>query len=205
MASSESATVSSRRSVTTWTARSASVRANRVSRSVRYCAAGGSSRARSLKACRVTRSKKRGSNPDSTWCTVTKFGAGRLRLDQSSPAGSRAPVLVSRAMRSESADTLTPIMRRGLLSSRPRRPWLLIVASLLLAFLSTVLWAKWEQSRARAERLQAEIKQVYAEAEALRTQAARAQQRVIQLERQLRDGAEPDRTPSAKPKGTRAR
>ena len=69
---------------------------------------------------------------------------------------------------------------------RPRRPWMLIVAGLLLAVLSAVLWAKWEESRVRAERLQAEIKQVYAEAEALRTQAARAQQRVTQLERQLR-------------------
>ena len=54
------------------------------------------------------------------------------------------------------------------MSARPRRPWLLIVASLLLAMLSIVLWAKWEESRVRAERLQAEIKQVYAEAEALR-------------------------------------
>ena len=73
------------------------------------------------------------------------------------------------------------------MSSRPRRPWMLIVAALLLAVLSAVLWAKWEESRVQAERLQAEIKQVYAETEALRTQAARAQQRVTQLERQLRE------------------
>jgi septal ring factor EnvC (AmiA/AmiB activator) len=70
--------------------------------------------------------------------------------------------------------------------ARPRRPWLLIVAALLLAVLSTVLWAKWAGSRGRAEQLQAELKQVYAEAEALRTQAARAQQRIAQLEQQMR-------------------
>jgi hypothetical protein len=72
-------------------------------------------------------------------------------------------------------------------SSRRRRPWLLIVASLLLAVLSAVLWAKWADSRIRAERLQAEIKAVYAEAEVLRTEAARAQQRVRELERELRE------------------
>lgn len=96
-------------------------------------------------------------------------------------------------------------MRRGLASSRPRRPWLLVVASLLLAVLSAVLWAKWEESRVRAERLQVEIRQVYAEAEALRTQAARAQQRVTQLERQLREAAEPGKAPSARPRAPRAR
>ena len=71
-------------------------------------------------------------------------------------------------------------------SSRPRRPWLLIAASLLLAILSTVLWVKWRESRTRADQLQGELKQVYAEAETLRTQAARAQQRIVQLERELR-------------------
>jgi hypothetical protein len=66
------------------------------------------------------------------------------------------------------------------------RPWLLIAASLLLALLSTVLWAKWRDSRVRADRLQAELRQVYAEAESLRTEAARTQQRAAQLERELR-------------------
>jgi len=88
-------------------------------------------------------------------------------------------------------DTPAPVMRRGMISARPRRPWLLIVAALLLAVLSTVLWAKWADSRIRAERLQAELKHVYGEAEALRTQAARAQQRVGQLEQQLRDLSPP--------------
>jgi sensor c-di-GMP phosphodiesterase-like protein len=115
-------------------------------------------------------------------------------------------MLVSKAMRSDSIDSPSPITRRGLMSSRPRRPWLLIVAALLLAVLSAVLWAKWEESRVQAERLQAEIKQVYAETEALRTQATRAQQRVMQLERQLRE-APPVQAPAAvvRPKNPRPR
>lgn len=108
-------------------------------------------------------------------------------------------------MRSDAIDSAGPIARRGLLSARPRRPWLLIVAALLLAVLSTVLWAKWEESRVRAERLQAEIKQVYSEAEALRTQAARAQQRVLQLERQLREAPPAPPPPPVKPKSARSR
>lgn len=92
------------------------------------------------------------------------------------------------------------------MSARPRRPWLLIVAALLLAVLSTVLWAKWEESRVRAERLQAEIKQVYSETEALRTREARAQQRVQQLERQLREAPPPPPPqPAPKAKGARGR
>jgi type VI protein secretion system component VasK len=82
-------------------------------------------------------------------------------------------------------DVSAPARRRALMARR--RPWLLIVASLLLAVLCAVLWAKWADSRIRAERLQAEIKTVYAEAEALRTQAARSQQRVLELERELRE------------------
>lgn len=66
------------------------------------------------------------------------------------------------------------------------RPWLLIVAALLFAVLSTILWAKWRDSRDRADQLQAEIKQAYAEAEALRLKAATAEQRVVQLERELK-------------------
>ena len=105
-------------------------------------------------------------------------------------------------MRGDAADAPAPAMRRGMISARPRRPWLLMVAALLLAVLSAVLWVKWADSRIRAERLQAELKQVYGEAEALRTQAARAQERVGQLERQLRDlsaGA------ASKPRSGRAR
>src|SRR5438477_10636593 len=75
---------------------------------------------------------------------------------------------------------------RMTLASRRRRPWLLIAAALLLAVLSAILWAKWRDSRTRADQLQAELKQVYAEAEELRTQATRAQQRIAQLESQHR-------------------
>ena len=66
--------------------------------------------------------------------------------------------------------------------------------------LSTVLWAKWEESRVRAERLQAEIKQVYSEAEGLRTEAARLQQRVVQLERQLRETLATEPASRARPR-----
>jgi len=106
-------------------------------------------------------------------------------------------------MRSDVADSPSSVARRGSWSSRSRRPWLLIVAALLLAVLSTVLWAKWEESRVRAERLQAEIKQVYSEAEGLRTEAARLQQRVVQLERQLRDTLASE--PTSRARGPRAR
>src|SRR5215510_9597195 len=70
--------------------------------------------------------------------------------------------------------------------ARRSRPWLLIVAALLFAVLSAILWAKWRDSRDRADQLQAEIKQAYAEAEALRLKAATAEQRVAQLERELK-------------------
>jgi hypothetical protein len=69
---------------------------------------------------------------------------------------------------------------------RPRRPWLLISASLLLVVLSVTLWGKWIESRDRADRLAAELRKVYVEAEKLRTDGAAARQRITQLERQLR-------------------
>jgi type VI protein secretion system component VasK len=106
-------------------------------------------------------------------------------------------------MRSGVADSTSSVARRGSWSSRSGRPWLLIVGALLLAVLSTVLWAKWEESRVRAERLQAEIKQVYSEAEGLRTEAARLQQRVAQLERQLRESLASE--PASKARGPRPR
>jgi hypothetical protein len=110
-------------------------------------------------------------------------------------------------MRTDAIDSPSSLTRRGLISPRPRRPWLLIVASLLLAILSIVLWAKWEESRVLSERLQAEIKHVYTETEALRTQAQRAQQRVAQLERQLREvpPAPPAPPVVTRPKNPRAR
>jgi len=75
---------------------------------------------------------------------------------------------------------------------RPRRPWLLISSCLLLVVLTVVLWGKWVESRDRADRLSAELKKVYVEAEKLRTEGAAAKQRITQLERQLR-GAAPRR------------
>ena len=68
----------------------------------------------------------------------------------------------------------------------PRRPLLLIAAAVLLALLSAILGAQWIDSRTRAERLQAELRQVYAEAESLRTRATQAEQRIAQLESDLR-------------------
>jgi len=76
--------------------------------------------------------------------------------------------------------------RHRMVATRARRPWTLVAAALLLAVLSLVLWMKWRESRTRADQLQAELQQVYAEAESLRTQGIRAQQRVTQLERDLR-------------------
>lgn len=68
---------------------------------------------------------------------------------------------------------------------RPQRPWALIGAALLLVVLVAVLWAKWSESRGEVERLRSELKVVYSEAEALRTLAAQAQQRVTILEKQV--------------------
>ncbi|HYB41987.1 MAG TPA: hypothetical protein VEL75_09480 [Candidatus Methylomirabilis sp.] len=75
------------------------------------------------------------------------------------------------------------------LAARPRRPWFLIAAALLLAVLSGTLWSRWRDTRMHAEQLEAELKGVYAEAEMLRTEAVRAQQRIAQLERELRGAA----------------
>lgn len=72
------------------------------------------------------------------------------------------------------------------LRTRTRRPWLLISASLLLVVLTATLWGKWIETRDRADRLSAELKKVYVEAEKLRTEGAAAKQRIAQLERQLR-------------------
>jgi hypothetical protein len=74
---------------------------------------------------------------------------------------------------------------------RPRRPWMLIASCLLLVVLSVTLWGKWVESRDRADRLAAELKKVYVEAEKLRTEGAAAKQRIAQLERQLRGRARP--------------
>jgi hypothetical protein len=112
-------------------------------------------------------------------------------------------------MRSDDGDAGQDAFRHLRLAERPypRRPWLLIAAALLLAVLSTVLWAKWAGSRDRAERLQAELIKVYAEAEAIRLQATRAQQRIGQLEREIRalEAARGDSPAPKDPKRARAR
>ena len=63
---------------------------------------------------------------------------------------------------------------------------MLIASCLLLVVLTVTLWGKWVENRERADRLSAELKKVYVEAEKLRTEAAAAKQRITQLERQLR-------------------
>jgi cell division protein FtsB len=75
---------------------------------------------------------------------------------------------------------------RGAFAEPRRRPWLLIASALLFALLAGLLWAKWKETRVRATDLEAELKAVYAEAETLRTQTVRAQQRIHDLEQQLR-------------------
>ena len=69
---------------------------------------------------------------------------------------------------------------------RPRRPWTLIAACLVLVLLSAVLWGKWSGTRRDAGKLQRELTRVYKEAEDLRLQAAMAQERIGKLEREIR-------------------
>src|SRR5262249_28305147 len=92
---------------------------------------------------------------------------------------------------------------RVTLACPTRRPWLLIAAALLFALLSGMLWTKWRETRVRALQLQAELKEVYAEAEALRTQATRAQQRIDQLERELQAAGAPHPRPAGKSRSAR--
>lgn len=68
---------------------------------------------------------------------------------------------------------------------RPRRPWLLIIASLLLAGIAVWTAVQWKQTTDQELKLRAELKQVYLEAEQLRAQASQSQQRVSLLEKQV--------------------
>jgi len=76
-------------------------------------------------------------------------------------------------------------MREAMDDARPRRPWLLIIASLLLAVIAAWTGTQWKQARDHEGKLRAEMKQVYLEAEQIRTLAAQSQQRVSLLEKQV--------------------
>ena len=92
----------------------------------------------------------------------------------------------------------------SLRDERPRRPWALIAACLVLVVLSAVLWVKWSGTRRDVAKLQKEVTRVYKEAEDLRLQAAMAQERIGKLEREIRAlHAERDR--QAKPADDKAR
>ncbi|MBI2155105.1 MAG: hypothetical protein HYV92_08780 [Candidatus Rokubacteria bacterium] len=69
--------------------------------------------------------------------------------------------------------------------AKPRRPWLLIIASLLLAVLAAWTSYQWRQARDQEIKLRSEVKQVYLEAEQLRALASQSQQRVSLLEKQV--------------------
>ena len=75
--------------------------------------------------------------------------------------------------------------REAMDDARPRRPWLLIIASLLLAAIAAWTGVQWKQARDHEGKLRAEMKQVYLEAEQIRTLAAQSQQRVSLLEKQV--------------------
>ena len=69
--------------------------------------------------------------------------------------------------------------------AKPRRPWLLIIASLLLAVIAAWTGYQWKQAKDQEVRLKAELNKVYHEAEQLRAEAAQSQQRVSLLEKQI--------------------
>ncbi|MFQ5830782.1 MAG: hypothetical protein ACE5JD_16745 [Candidatus Methylomirabilia bacterium] len=65
------------------------------------------------------------------------------------------------------------------------RPWLLVVASLFLALLSVGTGVAWRRGVEREKQLRAELRQVYREAETLRSYVVQWQDRAEFLERQL--------------------
>ena len=75
--------------------------------------------------------------------------------------------------------------REAMDADRRRRPWALIIASLLLALIAAWTSVQWKQARDQEAKLRAEMKQVYLEAEQLRALAAQSQQRVSLLEKQV--------------------
>lgn len=82
-----------------------------------------------------------------------------------------------------------PVVARELadreLDRAPSRPWALIVASLILAVLAAWTGIQYKRSADRELGLRAELKQVYLEAESLRSVASQWRERAILIERQL--------------------
>ena len=66
------------------------------------------------------------------------------------------------------------------------RSWLAIGVLVVLLLVAVFLGVRLAESEGQAERLRAELRSVYAEAESLRTAAVQSQQRVALLEQQVR-------------------
>ncbi|MBI4610952.1 MAG: hypothetical protein HY726_18325 [Candidatus Rokubacteria bacterium] len=67
----------------------------------------------------------------------------------------------------------------------PGRPWGLIVASVLLAVLAAWTGIQYKRTADREGRLQAEIRQIYQEAEALRSVATQWRDRAMLLQQRV--------------------
>jgi septal ring factor EnvC (AmiA/AmiB activator) len=76
--------------------------------------------------------------------------------------------------------------------NRPRsrraigRSWVAVGALAVLLLVTVFLSLRLAESESQAERLRAELRSVYAEAESLRTAAEQSQRRVVLLEQQVR-------------------
>lgn len=66
-----------------------------------------------------------------------------------------------------------------------RRPWALIIVCVVLAIVAAWTGTQWKLGVDREDKLRAELKKVYQEAEGLRTQTAQAQQKIAALEGQV--------------------
>jgi hypothetical protein len=101
-------------------------------------------------------------------------------------------------MESRQYDSAHAFRELGRRVTSARRPWALIAAALLFALLAGLLWVKWRDTRTRVDQLEAELRQVYSEAEALRTQEVRTRQRMVELERELRARSSPRAAPAGR-------
>lgn len=66
----------------------------------------------------------------------------------------------------------------------PGRPWVLIIASLLLAALAAWMGVQYKRSLEREQRLRTELRQVYLEAGNLRSEIIRWRERAMFLQQQ---------------------